>query len=177
MEAPVHIPEAKPAYEYIDGRLVQKMSPKRRHQWLAMRWAKRLEAWSGVEGSALTEWRVNFRAPGRRWGSLVPDVAYFSAEALALLSIEQREEPPIAPDVAVEILSAGDLPQDLDWKVGAYLGAGTAVVFVIDPPARAVVAHARGSVATFISGDMLTHPALPGFSYSLDEMFAGLYLG
>jgi Uma2 family endonuclease len=176
LDSAILIPEAKPAFELIDGRLVQKMSPKRRHQWLAKRWADALEAWSGEPGNALTEWRVNFRAPGRRWGSLVPDVAYFSSESLARLTPAEAEEPPIAPDVAVEIVSAGDSPSDLEWKIGAYLAAGTLLVIVVDPPARRVAAHATDSVGVFDHGDTFMHASLPNFSYKLEDMFAGLYL-
>jgi Uma2 family endonuclease len=177
MESTVWIPETKPAYELIDGRLVQKMSPKQRHQELEFRWVTKLRSWVDESGNALAEWRVNFRAPGRRWGSLVPDVAYFSGESLSKLSPEQREEPPIAPDAVVEILSAGDAANDLDWKVGAYLAAGTKVVFIVDPPAQTVIAHDPRGVTSFAAAEVLVHSALPGFSYALDEMFKGLYLG
>jgi Uma2 family endonuclease len=177
LESQVVIPETKPAIELIDGRLVQKMSPKRRHQELEMRWVLALRAWAGDRGTALTEWRVNFRAPGRRWGSLVPDVAYIKRETLEQLGDAASEEPPIAPDVVVEILSAGDSISDLEWKIGAYLDAGSLVVFVIDPPGRTVIARSKDSVVTFGAGDTVTHHSVPGFAYPIDEMFDGLYLG
>jgi hypothetical protein len=41
---PVPIPHAKPAFELIDGALVQKLSPKRRHQALEKRWVAALDA-------------------------------------------------------------------------------------------------------------------------------------
>ncbi len=177
MEFAIVIPETKPATELIDGRLVQKVSPKRRHQELEARWMFALRAWAGGGGTALTEWRVNFRAPGRRFGSLVPDVSYVNRETLERLGDEASEEPPLAPDVAVEILSTGDRRSDLDWKIGAYLGGGTLVVFVVDPPARTVAAHARNGVVIFGPGEMVTHDSLPDFRFSIDEMFEGLYLG
>ena len=46
MLAPIRIPETKPATELIDGRLVQKLSPKRRHQALEKRWMAALDAWA-----------------------------------------------------------------------------------------------------------------------------------
>jgi Uma2 family endonuclease len=173
----MEIPETKPATELIDGRLVQKMSPKRRHQKLEMRWALALHAWGGGSGDALSEWRHEFRAPGYSFASLVPDVAYLSNESLEELGPAASEAPPRAPEIAVEILSAGESERRLAWKIGAYLAAGTRVVFVVDPPQRTVIAHAREGIERFGPGDTVRHATMPGFAYAIDAMFDGLYLG
>jgi len=177
MLAPIPVPETKPATELIDGRLVQKMSPKRRHQALEARWAYAFNAWAGERGEAYHEWRHEFRAPGYRFASLVPDVAYLSREAIEALGPAAAESPPRAPDVAVEILSAGDSERDLTWKIAAYLAAGTQVVFVVDPPHRTVIAHTLAGMQRFGPGETVTHDALPGFAFAIDAMFEGLYLG
>jgi Uma2 family endonuclease len=177
MLAPMEIPDTKPATELIDGRLVQKMSPKRRHQALEIRWVNALAAWAGDRGEAYHEWRHEFRAPGHAFASLVPDVAYLSRESLDALGAAASEAPPRAPEIAVEILSAGESERHLAWKVGAYLAAGTLVVFVVDPPRRAVVAHSRDGVDRFGPGDTVRHATMPGFAYAVDVMFEDLYLG
>jgi Uma2 family endonuclease len=177
MLAPMEIPETKPATELIDGRLVQKMSPKRRHQALEIRWTLALRAWGGDRGDAYHEWRHEFRAPGHSFASLVPDIAYLSRESLEELGPAASEAPPRAPEIAVEILSAGESERHLTWKIGAYLAAGTRVVFVVDPPRRTVVAHARGGVERFGPGDVVRHATMPAFAYAVDVMFEGLYLG
>lgn len=174
---PVPIPEAKPAIELIDGVLVQKMSPKRRHQALEARWMTALTTWAGDRGEAYHEWRHQFTAPGRKFASLVPDVAYLSKTALDALGPSASEAPPRAPEVVVEILSKGDHEGKLAWKVGAYLDAGTLVVFVVDPPRRTVIAHDRTGATRFGPGDTVTHSSLPHFAYPIDVMFEGLYLG
>ena len=142
-----------------------------------MRWALALHVWGGDSGDALSEWRHEFRAPGHSFASLVPDVAYLSNEALDALGPAASEAPPRAPEVAVEILSAGESERHLAWKIGAYLAAGTRVVFVVDPPKRTVIAHARDGVERFGPGDIVRHAAMPGFAFAVDEMFEGLYLG
>ena len=177
MLAPMEIPETKPATELIDGCLVQKMSPKRRHQALEIRWVSAFMAWSGGRGDAYHEWRHEFRAPGHSFASLVPDIAYLSKESLDELGPAASEAPPRAPEVAVEILSAGESERHLSWKIGAYLAAGTRVVFVVDPPKRTVIAHARDGIERFGPGDTVQHPTMPGFAYAIDAMFEGLYLG
>ena len=183
MLAQMRIPDTKPATELIDGRLVQKMSPKRRHQELELRWTLALRAWDG-RGDAQHEWRHEFRAPGRIFASLVPDVAYLSEAALNELGPAASEKPTRAPEIVVEILSAGEPERYLTWKIDAYLDAGTLVVFVVDPPRRTVIAHAGPStgskehrIARFGPGDTVTHPSMPGFAYAIDAMFDGLYLG
>jgi Uma2 family endonuclease len=177
MLAPIKIPETKPATELIDGRLVQKLSPKRRHQELEFRWTVALREWSAGRGDAYHEWRHEFTAPGHRFASLVPDVAYLSAEALEELGPEGSEAPSRAPNVAVEILSAGESETRLAWKIGAFLAAGTKVVFVVDPPRRTVIAHAADGLTRFGPGETVQHDAMPGFAFAIDAMFEGLYLG
>ena len=177
MLAPMEIPETQPATELIDGRLVQKMSPKRRHQELEMRWTLAFRAWGGERGGAYHEWRHEFRAPGHSFASLVPDIAYLSNESLEALGPAASEAPPRAPEIAVEILSADESERHLAWKIGAYLAAGTRVVFVVDPPKRTVIAHSRDKMERFGPGDTVRHTTMPGFAYAIDAMFEGLYLG
>jgi len=175
--SPIRIPETKPATELIDGCLVQKMSAKRRHQALEKRWVNALDAWAGDRGEANHEWRHEFTAPGHRFASLVPDVAYLSREAIAALGDAAAEQPRRAPEVAVEILSAGESESRLAWKIGAYLAAGTVAVFVVDPPRRTVIAHDRAGTTRFGPSEVVAHAALPGFALPVDAMFEGLYLG
>jgi Uma2 family endonuclease len=183
MLARVEIPDTKPAIELVDGRLVQKMSPKLRHQELEFRWTLALKAWSQGRGDAAHEWRHEFTAPGHRFASLVPDVAYLSNEALGALGPAASELPPRAPEIAVEILSSGEPERVLNWKIGAYLAAGTTVVFVVDPPCRTVIAHALDPATSSVHStrfgpdEAVVHAALPGFAYPVDAMFEGLHLG
>ncbi len=58
------IPDTKPATEYVDGRLVQQVSPKRRHALLQQRLILAFAAWPQCPGEALPEWRFNFIAAG-----------------------------------------------------------------------------------------------------------------
>ena len=182
MAIPIEIPEIKPALELLDGRLVRKMSPKRRHQTLEVRWALALRAWAGDRGEALPEWRYEFQAPGHDFASLVPDVAYLSREALDELGAAGAELPQRAPEIAVEVISKGDSIRRLARKIDVYLSAGTRVLFVVDPPRRTVVAHSRSEdgenvTLTFGPGETVTHPSVPGFAYAIDSMFDALYLG
>jgi Uma2 family endonuclease len=177
MDFPGEIPETKPATELINGVLVQKIGARLRHQALELRWTFALRAWAGDRGDAIHECRHKFRAPGFSFASLVPDVSYHSRESLEELGPAASEAPARAPEIAVEILSAGESERHLSWKIGAYLAAGTRVVIVVDPPKRTVIAHSRDGVERFGPGDTVRHAAMPGFAYAIDPMFEGLYLG
>jgi len=177
MSAPMSVPETQPATELVDGYLVQKKGGELRHQELQKRWTCALRAWGAGRGEALHGWQHEFTAPGHCFALLVPDVAYQIAETLAALGPEGSEAPAFAPEVAVEILSTGEPESPLAWKIGAYLAAGTNVVFVVDPPCRTVIAHAADGVTRFGPGETVRHPGLPGFAFAIDAMFDGLYLG
>jgi|SRR5947209_15420445 len=170
---PVPIPATKPPTELVDGRLVQKTGGERAHQALEKRWVAALDAWAGHHGRVLHEWRHQFHAPGHSFASLVPDVAYLPHETLDTLGPDASETPPCAPDIAVEVLSLGDSQDSLGWKIGAYLAAGTSVLFVVDPLKRKVTAHSRNDVKRFGPGETVMHPLVPGFAYAVDSMFEG----
>ena len=176
MPIPDEVLDWKPPFEIVDGRLERKMSPRLRHQVLEKRWVAAFDAWAAGRGEAFTEWRHKFTAPGKTFASLVPDVAFVRYGTLERLGPEAAEAPPEAPEIAVEILSAGESQRVLDWKIEAYLAAGTRVVFVVDPPRRTVLAHAADGVVRYGPGETVAHDALPGFAYAVDAMFEGLYL-
>ena len=76
---------------------------------------------------------------------------------------------PLAPDLAVEVLSPNDRPEDVLEKVGEYLGVGTRLVWVIDPETRtAVVYRSLTDVRVIGEADALDgEDVVPGFSCPL----------
>ncbi|MGA8575668.1 MAG: Uma2 family endonuclease [Candidatus Cybelea sp.] len=144
------IPEVKPAIEAVRGRWEQKMSPRRRHAILQARLCVVLTAWAGDRGEVGCEWRCYLLPPGEKPSSLVPDVAYFSFERMPLEFGELREEPTIAPDIAVEILSPDDRRTLLDEKIAIYLANGSLLAIVVDPKNRSAEMHEVSAVTTFV---------------------------
>jgi Uma2 family endonuclease len=78
------LPEAEPALEWIGGRVVQKVSPQRKHALAQMRFAIALEAWgrAGGRGTVGTEREFRLKPPGEVRRPLVPDVAFISFDRL-----------------------------------------------------------------------------------------------
>ena len=63
MQREIVLPETKPALEWILGRAVQKVSPKRRHSLLQVWWSTRLTDWARGRGEVGSEWRFRIAPP------------------------------------------------------------------------------------------------------------------
>ena len=101
-----------------------------------------------------------------------PDFAYISN---ARLPSQDPDEAfwPGAPDLAVEVLSPGDRTGEVDEKIAAWLTAGCAAVWVIDPNLETVTVYrSRTDVRVLAAGEVLEDVSVvPGFSCPVDELF------
>ena len=79
----------------------------------------------------------------------------------------------MAPDLAVEVVSPGDRPNEIAEKVREWLDAGTGQVWVLYRRTRSVVRHEAGSEpVSFLEDDILTAGSLlPGFSCRVRDLF------
>jgi Uma2 family endonuclease len=90
---------------------------------------------------------------------LIPDMSFVRADRE--LPVMERGIQPIAPDLAVEIVSPSNSDIDIIERIDSYLSSGTRLVWVIYPKRRGVsVYHANtdGKVTYIALGDtyMLT---------------------
>ena len=101
-----------------------------------------------------------------------PDVAFVSKGRMP--GEPPEAYPALAPDLAIEVLSPNDRPGEVLAKVGEWLGAGTRLVWVVDPRARQVqVYRADGKLSLLGPADALDgEDVLPGFSCPLEEIWA-----
>jgi len=115
----------KPALEWVDNRIVQKVSPERAHALAQGRFWSALDAWACEHhcGTVGTEWRFLVQPPGEIARTLVPDVAYLSYERTPRDEQERTMLPRAAPEVVVEILSRDDRQANVEEKVRVYLSA------------------------------------------------------
>lgn len=81
---------------------------------------------------------------------------------------------PMAPDLAVEVLSPSDRMADAMSKVSMYLQAGVRLVWLIDPATLTVTIFRQDAAPKMVSeGDILDGgDVLPGFSVPVAEIFA-----
>jgi Uma2 family endonuclease len=101
-----------------------------------------------------------------------PDVSFVRRDRLALAS-EAKGYFPGAPDLAVEVISPGDVYTEVEEKVGEWLEAGTRMVVVINPRNRTVKVyrsvtdvHVLTEHDTFDGGDVVA-----GFQLSVRRLF------
>ena len=101
----------------------------------------------------------------------IPDVAVllqpFDAENAFLGRVRG------APDIAIEVLSPSNRPQQIRDKTSDYFRAGALRVWIADPEARAIVIHkADGTNIRFREKDRLEDPEiLPGFALDMQKIF------
>jgi Uma2 family endonuclease len=115
----------------------------------------------------------------RDWGSSAPSGAsepHRRARTLRPLSPKDRETPPVAPEIVVEILSPDDRPKVVDEKRRVYFAWGVTLELIADPDGRCVGVydnlgrheHVHASVETY-------SPAIvPDLVLPLRAMFAEL---
>ncbi len=101
-----------------------------------------------------------------------PDVSYIRRERL-----REDEEPeghcPIAPDLAVEVISPHELYYEVEEKIADYFSAGIPLVWVVNPATRSVRVHRRdGTISDLAETDELTgENVIPGFRCRVSEIF------
>jgi Uma2 family endonuclease len=169
------LPETTPETEWVRGRALQEVSPTRRHAIVQLAVAIRLRAWSRRRGEVGTEWRFRITPPGDLTRPLVPDVAYVSYERLATLSDAEREVPPFAPDIVVEIRSPDDRQADIDHKRDVYLSDGAGLLLFVDPDRRTMDVFEGGAGRrSYAEGDTYVSERFSGLTIALAEIFADL---
>ena len=176
MQREIILPETRPETEWLRGRAVRKVSPKRKHAVLQIWLGRRLEDWSDGRGIVGSEWRFRVAPPGEDIRPLVPDLSYLAYERIGDTAEDDLDVPLMPPNAAIEIRSPGDSRRDLEHKIDVLIRAGTDVVIVVNPKTRTVFAQDATSRRIFWRDETFEHPALPGFTFSLAEMFDAVRL-
>lgn len=101
-----------------------------------------------------------------------PDIAFIAKQNLPAQMPEEAFWPG-APDLAVEVLSPDDRKREVREKIAAWLEAGTAAVWIVDPDSQTVtIHHPAGHEQVYSAGQSFTgEPVIRGFSCSVDELF------
>jgi Uma2 family endonuclease len=136
-----------------------------------MWWTQHLESWAHGRGYVAMSWDFRLAPPGEPIRPLCPDVAYLSYDRAGDATDEELQAPLIAPDVAIEVLEAGEEERYIGHKVELYSACGTSLFIVADPTGRTVVTHDRNGTRTFTDADVFEHPLLEGFRFVVSEMF------
>ncbi len=105
----------------------------------------------------------------------IPDVAFFSQERLSRRQIPSEPIPVMAPDLAIEVLSAGNTKAEMLLKREDYFSVGVRLVWEVDPRTRTVSVYTspQTPLSILTEADSLDGgQVLPGFTLPLRELFA-----
>ncbi len=122
------LPDTKPRYELIEGRLVQKMTTKRKHSQAAgyllfqlMTWAEGRNGWRFFpEGTGV---KIN------DYGAYVPDVVGFAPGTV----LDPEESIGSTPFLVAEVLSKSTSKRDRVHKLRDYASIGVQLYLIADP--------------------------------------------
>lgn len=174
LEQFLKLPEEKPALEYEEGRITQKVSPKGKHSVLQFKVADAVNRVAGPAKLALAFPELRFTYEGR---SYVPDVSVYRHDRIPRdPDGEVVDDFFIPPDIAIEILSPSQNLSALIRKCLWYTSNGVAAALLVSRPDRSVrlflprqepqVLRAQDPIDL---GDLL-----PGFHLTVDQLFESL---
>jgi Uma2 family endonuclease len=106
-----------------------------------------------------------------------PDVSFFCWDKLPGRVLPTEPIPDLFPDLAVEVLSEANTPEEMERKLREYFLAGVRLVWIIDPRRRLAEVYTSpdAPAATLDETQSLNGGnVLPGFTLPLAELFARL---
>ncbi len=160
--------------ELVEGMIIEMAAAGGKHGMLASRLDRLVgtfvdEHHLGYTMAAETGFILH-QDPSGRDTVRAPDVGFVRKERLP--DGLPDEYIPLAPDLAVEVVSPHDTASDIHDKVSDYLRFGTALVWVAYPKSETVVAHTSAGATTLGPDGILDGgDILPGFAIKVREIF------
>ena len=154
-------------YELIDGVAIAKMSPKYFHSRA-----------TGKLYAILNDWAVNCGRVGIEWAidltddfTPVPDLLYISFDRLPATWAENTACP-VAPELAIEIISPGQTFGQMIQKASIYLNNDVLRVWIIDPSTQSLtVFYPDIAPVTYTGEQIISDPIFPELSIVTSQLF------
>jgi Uma2 family endonuclease len=166
------LPDTKPRYELIDGKLIQKMTTTSDHAWAAGELLHVFKSWGQEKG-----WRFFPEGMGYKASStngFVPDVAGFSPHQKILPDVTYMT----TPFLVVEVLSPSTAKVDRIYKKQWYASGGVEIFILVDTRNRTLEAFRLdreakkyGEPEVFGAKDIWQPEELPGFRLELKDLW------
>ena len=160
-------------YELVKGKLLEMAPPGDEHGEIAATIARLLGSFVVQHDLGSIRVESGFQLSREPDTVRAPDVSFVAKERL----IRPRPKGyfPGPPDVAIEILSPGDTFHTVQERIETWLSAGSKSVWLVDPERRRVLVYSHPfRPQVFEAVDVLTDPAIPGFSVRVAELLPGL---
>jgi Uma2 family endonuclease len=158
-------------YELIEGALSPMVPPGGEHAIVQVRIGAILLRHAEEHRSGQVFGEVGFILRRNPDTVLAPDVAFVESSRLPN---DLTGYLAVAPDLAIEIVSPGNSPGEVERKIAMYLQAGTQSVWVVYPRQRQVVVHTPSDAPrVFTESDELPgDDVLPGLVVPVAGIFA-----
>ena len=176
LEEFLDLPEVKPALEFDEGRVTQKVSPRARHSTLQGAFVESVNRRFRRRKIAVAFPELRATFGGR---SFVPDVSVFRWERIPREpSGEVADDVSVAPDIAVEVVSPKQSVNALVRRCLRYTSLGVRIALLVDSADRSVVLFKPGASAVALRGaDQIDlDEVLPGFRLAVDDLFKSLLM-
>jgi Uma2 family endonuclease len=176
LEQFLDLPEHKPALEFADGMVTQKVAPKGRHSLLQARLTEWFNGWAGPRrlALALPELRTTFAEK-----SYVPDVAVYRWERVPRTAAGRIADDFLEPpDVAVEIVSPRQSVDLLVQRCRWYVSHGVRMALLVDPQQEIIMEFRPHLAAQELRADEQLDfgEILPGLRCTVADVFGLLML-
>ena len=163
-----------PSLEYIDGRIIPKVSPSFKHSALTREFLVAMNDFAiprGI-GEACPELRCSYE--GR---SIVPDVVFLLEAHIGVdQEGEYADQVTVPPDLHVEIISPKQGVAEAVEKLRHSTAHGCALGWLVHPHRKTIDVYRPGSepVRLGLDGVLEGDPVLPGFRLPVAEVFGWL---
>jgi Uma2 family endonuclease len=154
-------------YELIDGVAVAKMSPKYFHSRSTGKLYAILNDWAVNSGRVGIEWAIDLTDDF----TPVPDLLYVSFDRLPATWAENAACP-VAPELAIEIISPGQTFGQMIQKASIYLNNNVLRVWIIDPSAQSLtVFYTDIAPVTYTGEQLISDPIFQELSIVTNQLF------
>lgn len=154
-------------YELSDGELITVGNAGALHELIKTRLFKILTEYrlQNKGGRAFAETQFTLRSDCAR----IPDVAWVLQAKLDQIPRENRAIP-IAPDIAVEVISDSEHPDEMEEKLRDYLEADVEV-WQVFPSVGSITKWSGNQGIRLENSQVLTSERLPGLSLTVSDVF------
>jgi Uma2 family endonuclease len=106
----------------------------------------------------------------------IPDLSFISRARLAEYRRARPSILPLAPDLAIEIVSEGNTSREIARKIREFFNSGCRLVWVVDPRTRTVAIYTSPAKPTVLkeTQTLTGGDVLPGFRLPLKKLFTVL---
>jgi Uma2 family endonuclease len=178
LEQFLELPEEKPALEYFEGVVTQKVPPQFHHSMLQYWVASRINDFTVPRKLALALPEIRWNSDRAR-ASRVPDVGvYFWDRVPRNADGELVNDQWVRPDIAIEIRSPEQSLRSQIERCRWYVDNDVLLSLLVDSIRRRVHLFRPGVPEAVLRGTDVIDlgDVLPGFQLTVDELFASLRL-